>query len=395
MSFSNLAGAIALIIAIYIVWQIRFILLLAFAAVALATAINYLVEFLMKEGIKKRGVAIFLSLVFLLLVLVIFIFSIVPPFIDQVQESLYLLPQGVDRVEGWLNWLQRQVPEQLVGEIQRLENVTRDLPGILSQLLSNFYAIFTDSLGIVINILLVTVITIMLLSSPRPYIRLFLAFFPSFYRRRAGKILKKCETSLVGWTKGILFNMLVITILSWLGLTILGVPLPLANALLAGLLTFIPNLGPTLSCIPPIILALIDTPWKAVAVLILYILIQQAESNILTPLVMKQQVSILPAITLLAQATFAVFFGFIGLFLALPLAVVAQVWIEEILIKDIFSNWHNKSNYRQDGDRDGHRRSISQYQYRSNSAKYADSSDYTQPASEVVTTEIGFNNDSV
>ena len=86
----------------------------------------------------------------------------------------------------------------------------------------------------------------------------------------------------------------------------------------------------------------IDAPWKALAVLILYILIQQTESNILTPLVMKQQVSLLPAITLLAQATFAVFFGFIGLFLALPLAVVAQVWIEEVLIKDILSSWQRK-----------------------------------------------------
>lgn len=71
-------------------------------------------------------------------------------------------------------------------------------------------------------------------------------------------------------------------------------------------------------------------------------MIQQAESNILTPLVMKQQVSLLPAITLLAQATFAVFFSFIGLFLALPLTVVAQVWIEEVLIKDVLTDWNRK-----------------------------------------------------
>jgi predicted PurR-regulated permease PerM len=213
----------------------------------------------------------------------------------------------------------------------------------MTQLFSNFYAIFSGSLGAAVNILLVAVVTLMLLVSPHPYLRLFLAFFPSFYRRRAAQIIKKCERALGGWTQGILFNMLVISLLSWLGLSILGVQLPLANALLAGLLTFIPNLGAVLSCIPPIILAVIDAPWKAVAVLILYFLIQQAESNVLTPLVMKQQVSLLPAVTLLAQATFAIFFGFIGLFLALPLTVVSQVWIEEILIKDILSNWGKKS----------------------------------------------------
>ncbi|WP_036480483.1 AI-2E family transporter [Myxosarcina sp. GI1] len=342
MRFSNLVGTIALLIAIYILWQIRFIVLLAFAAVALATAINYLVHFLMRLGIKKRGIAIVVSLALLILIFAGFIFIVVPPFVDQLQQAIDLFPQAVDEIQIWFNWLQEKVPEQLVGEIQRLENVTRNLPSLASRVIGNFYSIFTGSLGALLNILLVTVITIMLLTTPHPYMRLYLAFFPSFYRRRAAQILKKCETALVGWTKGILFNMLVITVLSWLGLTILGVKLPLANALLAGLLTFIPNIGPVLSCIPPIILALLDAPWKALAVLILYILIQQVESNILTPLVMKQQVSLLPAVTLLAQATFAIFFGFIGLFLALPLAVVAQVWINEVLIKDILSNWNGK-----------------------------------------------------
>jgi predicted PurR-regulated permease PerM len=109
---------------------------------------------------------------------------------------------------------------------------------------------------------------------------------------------------------------------------------------LAGILTFIPNIGPALSVIPPIAIALLDTPWKALAVLILYILIQQVESNLLTPYVMAQQVSLLPAITLLAQVFFATFFGFLGLFLALPLTVVAQVWLKEVLVKDILDQWN-------------------------------------------------------
>ena len=380
MYFSNFVGTIALIIAVYILWQIRFILLLTFAAVALATAINYLVQFLMRRGVKKRGWAITLSLILLFLVLLGFILLIVPPFIDQVQQSLYLIPLAVERIEKWLMWLQGVAPQQLVGEIQKLENITRNIPSVASQLVSNFFDVFSGSLGILLNILLVTVVTIMLLSTPRPYIRLFLAFFPAFYRYRAAQILKKCEAALVGWTKGILFNMLVITVLSWLGLTILGVQLPLANALLAGLLTFIPNIGPALSCVPPIALAMIDAPWKGFAVLVLYFLIQQTESNILTPLVMKQQVSLLPAITLLAQATFAIFFGFIGLFLALPLTVVAQVWINEVLIRDILSNWGKKNN----------RFKASKAQYSQKTQQMA-----KLPTSEVITTEIGFTKENL
>ena len=345
LQFSSLVGAIALLIAIQILWRIRIIILLAFAAVVFATAIDCLVRFLIRHGIRQRGTAIFISLVSLMLILVCFIILIVPPVIDQLQQSLYLLPLAVGKIELWLMWLQERAPDQLVGEIQKLENITREVPNIVARLISNFYEIFSGSLGVIVNILLVVVVTIMLLTNPRSYIRLFLAFFPAFYRRRAAYILKKCQVALVGWTKGILFNMLVITIFSWIGLSILGVPLSLANALLAGLLTFIPNLGPALSCVPPIVLAILDAPWKALAVVILYFLIQQIESNVLTPLVMKQQVSLLPAITLLAQAAFAVFFGFIGLFLALPLTVIAQVWIDEVLIKDILSRWNKKDRY--------------------------------------------------
>jgi predicted PurR-regulated permease PerM len=86
-------------------------------------------------------------------------------------------------------------------------------------------------------------------------------------------------------------------------------------------------------------MALLDAPWKALAVVILYIVIQQVETTILTPIVMQRQVSLLPAVTLLAQVIFAVFFGLLGLFLALPITVVAQVWIKEVLVKDILDRW--------------------------------------------------------
>jgi predicted PurR-regulated permease PerM len=121
--------------------------------------------------------------------------------------------------------------------------------------------------------------------------------------------------------------------LSMVGLWILGVPLALANGLLAGLLAFIPNIGPVISVIPPVATALLEAPWKAIAVVCLYILIQQIESNLLTPFVMKQQVDLLPAITLLAQVIFSIFFGFLGLLLALPLTLTVQQWVNEFWVK--------------------------------------------------------------
>jgi predicted PurR-regulated permease PerM len=141
---------------------------------------------------------------------------------------------------------------------------------------------------------------------------------------------------------GALLSMVVVAVLSLVGLLVLGIPLALAQAILAGLLNFIPNVGPTMSVVIPMAIALLDEPWKAVAILIIYLLIQQFESNLLTPYIMAQQVSLLPAITLIAQVFFTTFFGFLGLLLALPLTVVAKIWINAVLIEDILDRWQDR-----------------------------------------------------
>ncbi len=201
----------------------------------------------------------------------------------------------------------------------------------------NFLTLFSNSLGIILNVLIVLVLTIMLLVSPAPYRQSFTLLFPASYRPRAEEILQQCEVSLSGWVVGTIFNMAIIAVLNAIALLILRVPLALANGVLSGVLTFIPNVGPTLITIPPILLALLESPGKAVAVLVVYIAIQQLESNVLTPLIMQRQVSLLPAVTLASQLIFATFFGFLGLFLALPLLVVTQVWLKELLVKDILN----------------------------------------------------------
>ncbi|MGL5804006.1 MAG: AI-2E family transporter, partial [Xenococcaceae cyanobacterium] len=145
--------------------------------------------------------------------------------------------------------------------------------------------------------------------------------------------------SLVGWIRGTLIAMLAIGFLSFIGLSVLRVRIPLVNAALAGLLEFIPNVGPTLSIIPPMLLAFLDAPWKAGAVVILYLAIQQFESLVLVPIIMKQTVNLLPVFTILAVIVFASFFGFLGLFLAIPLLIVFQIWLKEVLVKDVLNTW--------------------------------------------------------
>jgi predicted PurR-regulated permease PerM len=347
MGLGKWLGLAIFLVALYILWQVRQLLLIIFTAVLLATALNIIVRRLQRSG-AQRGYAVLLTIIIVLAVLAGFGWIIVPPFSEQIQELIQLVPQGIEQLTDWLEILEERLDPRVIEVFPDLEQLSQQLQPIIERLLGGGLTIFSSSLGILLNFLLVLVLTLMILADPTPYRRGFVRLFPSFYRRRVDKILLECEEALQGWLSGILFNMAVITVLSFAGLMILGIPLALSQALLAGLLTFIPNIGPTLSVIPPIAIALLEDPWKALAVLILYIIIQQIESNLLTPLVMAQQVSLLPAVTLLAQVFFATFFGFLGLLLALPLTVVGQVWLKEVLLEDILDNWGKPKGYEVD-----------------------------------------------
>jgi predicted PurR-regulated permease PerM len=345
-------GFVALVLSLYILWQIRQVLLIVFAAIVLATALNKLARKIQHQFKLARTIGVLAAIAIFSAILVGFFILIVPPFITQFQElTTTKLPAILKSSGQWRTDIQANIPAPLIPYLPDLADINRQIQPLLQSLAGRSLTLFSSSLGVILNLLFMVILTIMLLAQPTAYRRAFIALFPSFYRRRVDGILAECEISLGKWVGGALLSMVVVAVLSLIGLLALGIPLALAQAILAGLLNFIPNLGPTMSVVLPMSIALLDEPWKAVAIFIVYLLIQQFESNFLTPYIMAQQVSLLPAITLIAQVFFTTFFGFLGLLLALPLTVVAKVWINTILIEDVLDRWkyvrgsNDKSSY--------------------------------------------------
>jgi predicted PurR-regulated permease PerM len=333
-------GFIALVLSLYILWQIRQMLLVVFAAIVLATALNKLARKIQYQFKLSRTVGILASISIFTGILVCFFILIVPPFITQFQElTTTKFPAILKSSSQWGSNIESYIPAPLIPYLPNIEDLTRQIQPFLKSFAGQSLTIFSSSLGALLNLLFMVILTMMMLAQPTAYRRAFIALFPSFYRRRVDGILAECEVSLGKWVGGAILSMIVVAVLSLIGLLALGIPLALAQAILAGLLNFIPNLGPTMSVVIPMAIALLDEPWKAVAIFIIYFLIQQFESNFLTPYIMAQQVSLLPAITLIAQVFFTTFFGFMGLLLALPLTVVAKVWINAVLIEDILDRW--------------------------------------------------------
>ncbi len=338
MTFGQWIGLLVLGVCLYILWEIRQVLLLVFLAVVLATALNWLQLRLQGWGLRRgRAIAISISLTFL--IIFGFFWMIIPPFLQEAQQLGVLIPKGLGRVEAWLDDISHLLPSSGFDDIPVINRLITQLEPFLEQIFNNFFALFSNTLAVLLNTLLVLVLTVMLVIDPQPYRRGFIRLFPAFYRSRIDTILTESEQALLAWLAGTGLNMLVIGVVSGIALALLGVRLVLANAFLAGLLEAIPNIGPALSVIPPMIIAFIDNPWRAVAVLIAYIVIQQLEQYLLVPVVMAKQVDLLPAVTLISQIVFAIFFGFLGLLLALPLVIVGQIWFTEIVLKDILDRW--------------------------------------------------------
>ena len=333
MRFGQWLSLVILGICLYIFWQIRNVLLLALTAVVFVVVLNRGVKLLQKR-IPDRRAAVLALLSCVLLVLGVLGLIIVPPFVNQLQELIRLTPQIIDQLQGWIRNIGNRIPGVTSDNFQSLEAILSQLQSMnLEMIFGRFFQWFSNTLAVTLNLLLLAALIIMMLLNPQAYRRLFLKAFPSSNRQQVDRVLDNCEDAIAGWFIGILFNMTVIATMSMVGLWILGIPLALANGLLAGLLAFIPNIGPVVSVIPPAAIALLEAPWKALAVIVLYIVIQQVESNVLTPLVMKKQVSLLPAVTLLSQVIFAIFFFFFCLLLALPLTLIIQQWLEEFWVK--------------------------------------------------------------
>jgi predicted PurR-regulated permease PerM len=333
-------GFLALALSLYILWQIRQVLLIVFAAILLATALNKLARKLQHQFKLNRPAGVLVAIGIFIAVLVGFFITIVPPFISQFQElTTTKFPEILKSATQWRTSFQSYVPAALVPYLPDPNDLDRQVQPLLKSVAGQSLSIFSSSLAAILNLLFLIVLTIMLLAQPMAYRQAFVVLFPSFYRQRIDGVLSECEVSLGKWFGGALLSMIVVAVLSTLGLFGLGIPLALAQGILAGLLNFIPNVGPTMSVVLPMSIALLDEPWKAVAILIIYLLIQQFESNLLTPYIMAQQVSLLPALTLIAQVFFTTFFGFLGLLLAIPLTVVAKIWINAVLIEDILDRW--------------------------------------------------------
>ena len=208
--------------------------------------------------------------------------------------------------------------------VTQLAGLTRYLFGFLSSTISVFA-----------GLLLILVLSIYIGADPDTYHDGLMKLFPRPWRKRTGEVLTAMSIALRKWLVTQLIAMLVIGVVTTVVLLILDVNAAVPLGVIAGLLEFVPTVGPILSALPAIAMGFVDSPEKALAVIVAYIAIQQMENYLLIPFLMREGVDLPPALTIIAQAIMALVFGFLGLLCAVPILAATMVAVKMLYVQDV------------------------------------------------------------
>jgi predicted PurR-regulated permease PerM len=324
MAVGIVAAIISLIaLAAYIIG----VLLLVFAAVLLAIPLHVPAAALT----RRTGLAHTWSLTLVILGAVVILTAIGWLFghviVGQVEQLAKSLPSIVDNVQQQL----RQY-DWLTGEIN-----ARQLFSGETQFIGKGLKAVSSTFGAIVGFGIAILMAVFLAAQPGLYINGIIRLIPIPRRRRAGEVLSAVGDTLSRWLLGQLVLMLIVAVLTGAGLALLKVPYPLALGLLAGLLTFIPYLGPILALIPAALVAFGESSLLAGYVALLYAGVQTIE-NLLEPLVQQRAVYLPPVLLLFAQLALGILVGAIGVVVATPLTAALMVMTKMVYVEDMLGD---------------------------------------------------------
>lgn len=316
-------------------WLGRELLFVTFFAALVALFLSIFVDRLEGAGMP-RAVAAVLVLLVLLTIFVGLLVLTWPTLREQFTVIRRELPEALEAVErrmrSWYTAVTGEVgrprPELAVRLQERLGREAVDI-------VAGALPLLNTAVGAAFGLFVVVFAGLYLAIEPRLYVSGLTRLFPPRARPRIERTLRETASDLRHWILGTAINMVAIGVATTIGLVLLGIPAALALGLIAGLLEFIPIYGPILSAVPAIAVALLLSPGRALYVVLLYVAVQQLESNLLTPLVMKGAVRLPPALTLLFGALMAVLFGFLGLLLAVPILAAALALIRRLYVEEL------------------------------------------------------------
>ena len=322
-------GVVLLIAALaLLVWYAVEVLLLVFAGILLAVfLLGLTVGLSRRTGLGENWSLAVVGLT-LLLVTCGAVWWLAPSVAAQADELRRSLPESLRQAESWL--ARYEWGRAALGQLPPADQLMSDH----ADLFSRVTGVFSTTLSTLTRLVIILFVGIYFAADPSTYTRGLVKLFPRDHRPRVREVVDAFGDTLWWWLVGKLIAMVIVGLLTWLGLSLFGVPLALTLGILAALLDFIPNIGPIIAGVPAVLLALMISPTTALYVFIFYVVIQSLESYVLTPVLQMKTVKLPPALTIVAQVLLGVLAGGIGLILATPLAAAIFVMVKMLYVED-------------------------------------------------------------
>lgn len=332
MTVPTVLLALLSVVLTLLLWNLRWVLLIVFSAVVVSVALDVLIALVQSKSRLQRPQALVVVLGLLVIGATVLGQLLVPELIEQVQQLGKDLPQLIEKVSSLLNADPRLsgFTEGWFGEwnLDRLQPIGAQLLGFAG-----------GAANTLIQVFLVILLAVLLALDPDAHQGMVLAITPRPARQSMTRLLHDCRLALGGWLSGMTISATTVFLLTWAGLALLHAPLALLSALICGLLTFVPTIGPTAATLLPAGLALLQSPELVVSVLIFRLILQNVEAFLLTPLLLRRTVNLLPTVALTAQLSLGALLGLPGVLLALPLVVVMQVVMQTVVVQQVMDRW--------------------------------------------------------
>ena len=324
--------AFALFLAIYFVYQIRAIVLVFLLTLLFSIIISGPVDYLQRKGVG-RALGTLIVFAGLALILVVAGYSMGSVVESQVRGLIESAPTLLSDAQDQIAQLQSTLGLEsgLLPDPQQLMDSARNL--LSGDTFSTFVSVSAGVANVFSFLVVILIATIFTVAWPAPLVNGFVALWPAGRRGRVREILGELYKTVQRWFLGQLTSMTIIGMLFTVALFLIGIPFALLLGILSGLLAFIPFVGPFISIIPPILLALAQDPILALWVLLAYAVVQFIEGNVIQPVVMNRAVSLHPTVIVFALLIMSTLFGFVGLLLAIPLIAALQVLVRELWIE--------------------------------------------------------------
>lgn len=333
VSAATVAKIIVVLLLFWLAFYLRDIILVVIASVVIASAIEPITKWFINRRIPRTIAVLIIYVCIAAIFAGTFYFLIVPLFGD-LQAFTSSLPEYL----GSLSSL--SVAKNATGFGSSVTGIISNLPiteivarvnNLLSALSQNAFTTASVVLGGLLSFVLIIVLSFYLAVQAGGIASFLKTVTPASRRKYVVELWGRAEQKIGFWLQGQLLLGVIIGVLTYLGLTLLGVKHALLLAFIAGIFELIPLFGPILAAIPAVVLSFMSGGFgSAILVTGFYLIIQQFENQLIYPLVVKKVVGVPPIISIVALVIGAKLAGFLGLLLAVPVAAILMEFFHDL-----------------------------------------------------------------